>query len=719
MTDSDSSLSSPPSTDDEVPVEIAPAKSAKPPPQKKKKKSNGTILTFFKHRSPSPPPRKRPASPPHEFVPEDNPDIAFLVMFRSRFNEAFPRGAPHVGPQDIELGVAEDVPSPDVEGLLCALLGLVLNRKKPVDRVAVLERLIWYAADIGALHRKGHYGRALEEAIQTQKSQWPQEWTANPISGGRSFNTMTATERITLLHTLALWSLNQNEQIKAMINNAYKSRTTKDRLDTNIPLSVQPWGRDGDKRRYWLVEGQNDTYFRIYRESDPKLKKVQWFSVAGSIDELRVLAKKLEEEDGHKEAKALGERMINAIPRFEASENKRKRREYRLQRNAAFTRPEPGFSLYEGRTRGKRLRYTYSEEEEFDSDNFSSRRSGRQSGRETPAVPSGPTVTASGRQVRSRATGLYGEILHSGQVEDRASSDVSEEPHAGHGRSTRAGNRGNANGQLSRTLDSDGDEEDATSWDGGDEEEDEPDQMELDDDADDAGEVSSEEEEDEEQEPQTLMVTLRYGKGAVQRPSDPSPDVSAQHPATPNGVEHQPAYSMGAPLSGTGATRQPEAAPAPPAPLQAAPPQPPQQQQYVSQTHVPNGLPAQPQQPYTAPILPIAQPQPPVTELPTLDGFFPAPTPPSSAGGVALKQEQHQQQEQVQEQLQPQISYQQQPQQPPQPQPQLQHHQQQVPPQFPVSNPEPRPPQAQQQQPQQQQSSFTGIPAPTPASSWQ
>jgi hypothetical protein len=56
-------------------------------------------------------------------------------MFRSRFNEAFPRGAPHVGPQDIELGVAEGEPSPDIEGLLCALLGLVLNRKKPVESV--------------------------------------------------------------------------------------------------------------------------------------------------------------------------------------------------------------------------------------------------------------------------------------------------------------------------------------------------------------------------------------------------------------------------------------------------------------------------------------------------------------------------------------------------------------------------------------------------------
>lgn len=61
--------------------------------------------------------------------------MQFIVMFRSRFNEAFPRNAPHVGPQDVELGVAEGTPSADVEGLLCALLGLVLNRKKPVELV--------------------------------------------------------------------------------------------------------------------------------------------------------------------------------------------------------------------------------------------------------------------------------------------------------------------------------------------------------------------------------------------------------------------------------------------------------------------------------------------------------------------------------------------------------------------------------------------------------
>ncbi|KAF2854111.1 hypothetical protein T440DRAFT_552013 [Plenodomus tracheiphilus IPT5] len=620
MADSDSSLSSPPATDDEMPVDTAPAMLGKPLPQKKKKK-NGTILTFFKHRSPSPPPRKRPASPPHEYVPEDNPDIAFIVMFRSRFNEAFPRGAPHVGPQDIEQGVTGESPSADVEGLLCALLGLVLNRKKPVE--------------------KGHYGRALEEAIQTQKSQWPRKWTANPLSGGRGFKTMTTVERITLLHTLALWSLNQNEQVRAMIADAYKARTTKDRLDTNIPLSVQPWGRDGDKRRYWLVEGQNDTHFRIYRETDPKLKNMQWLSVAGSIEELQVLAKKLDEEDGHREAKALGERMLNAVPRFEASEVKRKRREYRVQRTAAFTRPGPDFpSLYEGRTRGKRQRYNYADEEDdFDSEDLPARRSGRQSGRETSAAPSGPTVTASGRQVRSRATGLYGEILHSGQVDDRVSPATgdytrsSEEPQ--NGRATRAGNRGAATGRpVNRTVDSD--EEDATSWDGGDEEEDEPEHMDLDDDEDDAADDTM----DEDDEPQSLMVTLRYRKDASTQPSAPPGDPSTHPTTTTNGnIEQNGTQTSTPPLAAPDLPRQTDTMSTPvqqqpqPTTLPANPPQP-----TLSSTS--NSLPTQtptqqPQHPppSTLPIVPTAeqihhQPHPDV--LPKLEGFF-APTPPYSA----------------------------------------------------------------------------------------
>lgn len=109
--------------------------------------------------------RRRAPSPPHEYVLADNPDIAvspdgyqkklriclrdslsigniaddsdaqFICMFRSRFSDAFLKSLPHYGPQDIEYGVVGSVPGEQVERLLCALLGLVLNRKKEVEYV--------------------------------------------------------------------------------------------------------------------------------------------------------------------------------------------------------------------------------------------------------------------------------------------------------------------------------------------------------------------------------------------------------------------------------------------------------------------------------------------------------------------------------------------------------------------------------------------------------
>lgn len=57
--------------------------------------------------------------------------------------------------------------------------------------------------------------------------------------------------------------------------------------------------------------------------------------------------------------------------------------------------------MYEGRTRGKRIKYTYSDDEDaFFSDSTGYRRSARNTGTNTPAE-TGPTTTASGRQIRA------------------------------------------------------------------------------------------------------------------------------------------------------------------------------------------------------------------------------------------------------------------------------------------------------------------------------
>ncbi|CAK3836616.1 Hypothetical predicted protein [Lecanosticta acicola] len=371
----------------------------------------------------SPPRPKRAPSPPHEEVLADMPDIAFVVMFRSRFHEAFPGKTPHFGPQDIERGVVDTIPSPEVQSLLCALLALVLNRKKPVER--------------------GHHARALEDAITSHKSQWPRSWLAkNPLSGGQTFETMSPTERLNLLRTLIMWSLSSSEAVSGIIKDRYKQQRHSD--DENQPLSVQPWGFDGDKRRYFLVQGLEDSNFRVYREGSRHTKNAHWRSMAGTIEEVKALAEKLEKEDGTQRARTLSNRMIMAIPTFEATEEKRRRKEYRQQRRAAFSRPEPGFGIYEGRTRGKRMRYTYDDEEDASaSDATSTRRSTRQqSARSTPFEP-GPTYTASGRQIKQPRQGEYGESLLSNNImsTDELAPENGDEsdPVRNGGRATRSG----------------------------------------------------------------------------------------------------------------------------------------------------------------------------------------------------------------------------------------------------------------------------------------
>lgn len=216
------------------------------------------------------------------------------------------------------------------------------------------------------------------------------------------------------------------------------------------------------------------------------------------------------------------------------------------------------------------MKYTFSDEEEEEdgSDALSVRRSGR-NGRDTPAVASGPTVTASGRQVRSRATGLYGESLLSGQATERASpatgeyerSDASGEQPPTNGRATRGVNsssngwrRGRTHIETYNSVDEMDDEDDATTsggeWDAGDEDE-AADQMDVDEDENDF---------EDDDEPKTLVVHLRYPKGSF-NPTIAAPAVE-EH-VTP-AVTEQP---------GLGAHRSLQPAPPLPAQLAAPPPQ--------------------------------------------------------------------------------------------------------------------------------------------------
>ncbi|KAI5854613.1 hypothetical protein BZA05DRAFT_350503, partial [Tricharina praecox] len=426
--DSDSPLSSPPESADEAPAPktrhidvnrtkrqvnadaatTSTSKKAAAPKKKKKPTPAPPAPTKIKlkapappPRSPSPPPKKRKKEPPHVYTLADSPELAFIVMFRSRFADAF-KGVPNLGCQDIERGIVDSTPSEQVEQLLCRIISLVLNRKKPVER--------------------GHHNRALEEAVHAHQAQWPRQWQGkNPMPGGKGFGDLDTTGRITALKALINWALTSSEQIRTIIAENYKGSRRDD--DLNVAISVQPWGRDGEKRKYWLIEGRDDTPFRLYREKNAGSMDRTWINIAGTIDEMRQVAHELEEDDGTKHAMALKTKIDSAILRFEEGEKKRQKREYRATRKAMFSQPN-GASLYEGRTRGKRIRYNFSDAD--DDKDSEETRSGR-STRNTP-LPEAPRFTASGRQIRKPQTGLYGEVKINGSRGTSAGSETEAPP---------------------------------------------------------------------------------------------------------------------------------------------------------------------------------------------------------------------------------------------------------------------------------------------------
>ena len=251
---------------------------------------------------------------------------------------------------------------------------------------------------------------------------------------------------------------------------------------------------------------------------------------------------------------------------------KRKRRDYRIARKAAFTRPEPGFSLYEGRTRGKKLKYTYSDDEDIFSDDAPTRRSTRNaSGTATPAEPAGPRFTASGRQIRSRAGGLYGAALLTGQREDEAE----EEEDTGRPQRSRTTR---TNGYAGYDMEDDSEAQSSgNEWQGGDDEE------ENDFEGDDEEEASGDESVMNGENP-SLVVQLRYSKGKTGS-NGTSEEQPAKEPA--NQQSEQQSFTQQGPGVGDTALEAPAGPDSSKMQLDVAPAA--EQQSFESQK-APNGI---------------------------------------------------------------------------------------------------------------------------------
>jgi hypothetical protein len=224
------------------------------------------------------------------------------------------------------------------------------------------------------------------------------------------------------------------------------------------------------------------------------------------------------------------------------------------------------------------MKYTYSDEEdEGYSDATTSRRSTRNTGTHTPAEGLAPTVTQSGRQVRARQGGAYGESILSGThtpavtlgSHDGTSEEV-EQTDGGRPRRAAAatastkgwGSKGGAHIEGYNSVDEmDSDEDDASEQDYGDDEE-EDDHLSLDSDKDDVVDDADEDLDDgDEDEKKSLVIKLPVKTPTPERKTTnnlrltPEEDQVKPVKFNPNtaGNEDKPSFTASG-MSGTGSS---------------------------------------------------------------------------------------------------------------------------------------------------------------------
>ncbi|KAG5355952.1 hypothetical protein CJU89_5669 [Yarrowia sp. B02] len=307
---------------------------------------------------------------------ENHPDIAFCVMFRTRFTDLFDGWCPPLSPQEFEEGIQpEEGFSLAVESYLVRVMSLMMNRKKPVE--------------------VGKYSNALETWSTMPLSQGsvsaidamslPCGWSRKLAS--RDVVAMDWRGRLQLLKMATVAALSLSDAVKKLI-------ADKREVSGRKVLSELQWlpiGEDRARNTYWLADGSGDinwdddgkiypategafdTQWRLYRQTNPYKAVVSWTPVASSPEELASLIEELpkgEEKQPYTplleaQHKKLLSKLEDLIPRTLGSRDRIREAAERAvaaqQKKAAAARAveyqKSKIGANRGRTRGKRVDY--------------------------------------------------------------------------------------------------------------------------------------------------------------------------------------------------------------------------------------------------------------------------------------------------------------------------------------------------------------------------
>ncbi len=128
---------------------------------------------------------------------------------------------------------------------------------------------------------------------------------------------------IRVAHSLSLPCSLVSQQLRLSYWNPQGKVQTRQARGRSQPRAVRATvGKGWPQKKILADRGSRRHLIRLYRESHQGAGEHFWYNLAGSIDELREVATKLD-SDGSQAAKRLSARIMASMTRFEATEEVR------------------------------------------------------------------------------------------------------------------------------------------------------------------------------------------------------------------------------------------------------------------------------------------------------------------------------------------------------------------------------------------------------------
>ncbi|CEP16326.1 hypothetical protein [Parasitella parasitica] len=358
----------------------------------------------------------KPDTPSYEFSSSQQWQIGFIYAFTATFNHhedmsILYHRLPNFTPQDLEDEIQKEE-SELIHQIICACLGNVLNRSKPIESFKV----------------------SLQQLLTDKIKAFEIDLQVNPLLR-QSYYSLPVDQKLYILYSMIEWQLQDSTAVKTMIDGFYQQNGQSG----SNPIISHPIGRDGQKRTYWQF-GESSW---IWRQTNSTKLLDQWKTVCKNRQDIEQLVESFSGTKSRAEkalVKVIEERIYDIANKEEQKKLRKERAE--LRKLVPVEVSITPTTLRSRGNRSQRVHYNFDDiygideeenneadddsfEDEYDAADLTNGRK-RQRSRRAPSPPRPPPTRWSSRLNRGTATEISAETVEiDGQSVEAAPSEQS------------------------------------------------------------------------------------------------------------------------------------------------------------------------------------------------------------------------------------------------------------------------------------------------------